>query len=200
MYYEWHTYVLHILKTFRWGQLLRDVSLHFRCHRELPLWRGLGNRFRRRHAAVDARHPDWIRPEMLQLAADEDAGRENARMVHPFHPVAHGGLTGPLWNSLFEGFDAGCTRSPVEVRHPYMDVRLIRYLLVVPLIPWCRDKYLLRRAFQGLLPDAVLQRPKTPLHVDPDTGVCSRQTGLPQWVPEPEIEPVCRSGCGEGCS
>src|SRR5262249_54967564 len=110
LYYEWQAYVLHLLKTFRWGQLLSDVSSHFRFHHELPLWKGIGNRFRRPQDSADevTYHTDWIRPEILKLATD-DAGRKKARIIHPFHPVAHAGLTGPLWDSIFENFDAGRT-------------------------------------------------------------------------------------------
>jgi len=183
MYYEWPPYVLHLLRTFRWGWLLRDVAWHIRFHRVLPVAGGLGNRLRRlRKRETAARQdPGWIRPELLSLAT-----REGKPRVHPFHPVGHNWLTGPLWDASFERNDAGSTSVPVEVRHPYMDLRVVRYLLATPPIPWCRDKYLLRRAFQGMLPDAVLQRQKTPAQGD-DVLERVRNTGLPLWVPEPAL-------------
>ena len=48
-----------------------------------------------------------------------------------------------------------------------MDLRLLRYMLAVPVVPWCREKYLIRRAMRGLLPDQVLRRSKSPLSGDP---------------------------------
>jgi hypothetical protein len=39
-------------------------------------------------------------------------------------------------------------------------------MLAVPVIPWCREKYLVRRAMQGVLPEKVLRRPKSPLRGD----------------------------------
>ena len=56
---------------------------------------------------------------------------------------------------------------PVEVRHPYLDVRLLRFFLTLPVIPWCRDKAILREAMKDVLPKAVLARKKTPLSADP---------------------------------
>jgi asparagine synthase (glutamine-hydrolysing) len=187
MYYEWQPYVLHLLKTFRWGRLLRDLWWHARFHREAPIWGGLRNRLRR--ARPDGRvaaQPNWIRPEILKLATSAAAGQGQPRAVHPFHPVAYNWLTEPSWDALFEGLDAAVTSFPVEVRHPYMDVRVVRYLLAIPRIPWCRSKYLIRRAFHGVLPDAVLRRPKTPLRSDPVLER-AKATGLPEWVPQPAL-------------
>ncbi|HEY2011921.1 MAG TPA: asparagine synthase-related protein [Bryobacteraceae bacterium] len=182
MYYEWQTYVARLLKTFHWGALLRNLAWHARFHREIPVLRGLrrrimGPRNKRRAAAPP---PGWIRSNMLSLATREVT---NSIRERPLRPVAHSWVTGPLWDSLFESCDPGISSFPVEVRHPYMDLRVIRYLLAVPPIPWCRDKYLLRRSFQGILPDAVLQRPKTPLTGDP-LLLSRRDNGIPQWVPE----------------
>jgi asparagine synthase (glutamine-hydrolysing) len=50
--------------------------------------------------------------------------------------------------------------------------------LAVPAIPWCRAKYLERRAMRGLLPDSVLRRPKSPLMSDP-AWEGMRLSGLP---------------------
>jgi len=87
--------------------------------------------------------------------------------VHPTRPQAYNSLSLPQWQYIFESYDAGITRMPVEVRLPYMDLRVMRYLLAVPQIPWCTDKHLLRTAFHGILPEAVRCRCKTPLMGDP---------------------------------
>jgi len=52
------------------------------------------------------------------------------------------------------------TRVPVEVQRPYFDLRLVRFLLRLPPVPWCADKELLRVAMQGVLPEQVRCRPK----------------------------------------
>jgi len=55
------------------------------------------------------------------------------------------------------------TRQPLEVRLPILDTRVLRYVFSVPAIPWCQHKQLPRVAYRGILPDQILDRPKTPL-------------------------------------
>ena len=50
---------------------------------------------------------------------------------------------------------------------PLLDLRVLRFVLRLPTVPWCVDKYLARRAMANRLPEAVVRRPKTPLAVDP---------------------------------
>jgi asparagine synthase (glutamine-hydrolysing) len=63
--------------------------------------------------------------------------------------------------------DAGCTGTEMETRAPLLDIRLLRFLLRVPPVPWCSDKELLRRATKGLLPEKIRQRKKSPLPKEP---------------------------------
>jgi hypothetical protein len=67
---------------------------------------------------------------------------------------------------LLEFFDATWTGCAVEPRNPFLDRRLSRFLLRIPLIPWSMDKYLLRRSQIGILPDEIRLRPKTPIKTD----------------------------------
>ncbi len=61
---------------------------------------------------------------------------------------------------MFRMLDAEVTNALVEFRYPFMDLRLLRFFLMVPPIPWYHSKYLLRRAMKGRLPASVLRRPK----------------------------------------
>jgi len=87
--------------------------------------------------------------------------------AHPTRPSAFRNLNSPMWSALFSFFDAGVTRLPLEVRHPLTDVRLVNFLLGVPIIPWLLGKYILRETMRGVLPESVRKRPKTPLSGDP---------------------------------
>jgi len=111
---------------------------------------------------------------------------------------------------MFESNDPGTTRFPVEVRFPYMDVRVARYLLAVPPVPWCADKYLVREAMRGRLPEPVRRRPKAPLAGDPAFEYLKRfperWRAQPDFVPEMaefvEEDILWRSidgGCDSGC-
>ena len=55
----------------------------------------------------------------------------------------------------------------VETRHPYLDLRVARYLLSLPVVPWCRRKLIMRLAAASLLPNEIVRRLKTPVFDDP---------------------------------
>ena len=92
----------------------------------------------------------------------------------------------PLWEAMFAGMDAESTSAPVEVRHPFVDLQLLRFMLAVPSIPWCRAKHLERRAMSGVLPDSVLRRPKSPLTSDL-AWQQARHSTLPPLRPAPAL-------------
>src|SRR5438094_8640090 len=77
-------------------------------------------------------------------------------------PVAYGAMTDPMWPVLFEGYDCGVTGVPVEVRHPFFDLRLVDFLLGWAALPWRSDHELLREALRRLLTDAVRLRRQPP--------------------------------------
>ena len=55
----------------------------------------------------------------------------------------------------------------VEHRHPLTDLRVVEFALRLPPVPWCVDKELFRTVMAGVLPPAVVRRPKAPLAGDP---------------------------------
>ena len=63
----------------------------------------------------------------------------------------------------------------IVYRSPYLDVRLIRFLLRVPPIPWFAEKEILREAMRGRLPELVRARRKTAIGMDPAHIWLSRQ-------------------------
>jgi asparagine synthase (glutamine-hydrolysing) len=87
--------------------------------------------------------------------------RWNQPSIAPANPL------NPIWTALFEGYDPSSTKLNLEVRHPFIDVRLVEYLSSIPVSPWRVNKHILREAMKDKLPAAVLNRRKTPLVVDP---------------------------------
>ncbi len=73
----------------------------------------------------------------------------------------------PLWSMVFEGCDIALSRTNLEARYPYLDLRVINYTLALPALPWCYQKSLLRQTLKGRIPEEVRQRPKTPVVADP---------------------------------
>jgi asparagine synthase (glutamine-hydrolysing) len=117
--------------------------------------------------------PDWLNPDFERRWAlrerYEQIGRDPLRVPVPseaVRPEAYRLMNAPLWASLFEEYDPDCSGGCTEVRHPFFDLRLARYVLSLPALPWCSDKELLRRSMRGILPDPVRLRRKRPVVTD----------------------------------
>jgi asparagine synthase (glutamine-hydrolysing) len=67
----------------------------------------------------------------------------------------------PFWAELCCGHDPESLHLPLKVRQPFFDVRLLTEALSLPSTPWLFDKLILRQVGEGLLPRAILTRPKT---------------------------------------
>ena len=50
--------------------------------------------------------------------------------------------------------------APAEGLDPLGDLRILKFLLGLPLLPWFSNKFLQREAMQPLLPKAIWQRPR----------------------------------------
>jgi asparagine synthase (glutamine-hydrolysing) len=120
-----------------------------------------------RSAAV---YPEWVNPDFaarMDVRGRFEHLRTEAAARHPTHAHAYAMLSSPHWTWMFETLDPGATRVPLEFRHPLFDIRLIEYVLAIPLVPWSIDKELLRSVSVGLQPDQVRRRRKSPLGADP---------------------------------
>jgi len=97
---------------------------------------------------------------------------------HPWHPMAMASFTSAIWQSLLWDLGLEETGADFEWRHPYLDLRVLQFMLSVPPVPWGWEKHLLREAMRGRLPTEILERKKTPLVGMPLTLAISAQ-GLP---------------------
>lgn len=138
-------------------------------------------------------YPGWLNEDLeirLGLRERWDSLNRSSPLATAVRPEAHELIVAPLWANIFEGHDAGLTRIPIEVRHPFFDLRLVNFLLALPRLPWCCDKQLLREAARGVLPDAVRLRRKSPLLANPLTSLLQRPEAA--WVdsfePIPKLE------------
>jgi asparagine synthase (glutamine-hydrolysing) len=164
-------YLTGLLKRLRWGRWLAEVA-HFAWRHRRPPPLGLRTQLRAwlgRHRRT-VPYPAWLnRGFAARLGLRERWERlsREPQSPHPTRARSHAALQSVYWVRLFEGFDPGVTRRPVEFRHPFFDRRLLEFLLALPPMPWFVDKELLRVALRGVLPDAVRLRPKRPLAGDP---------------------------------
>jgi asparagine synthase (glutamine-hydrolysing) len=171
--FEWRPHLGHLAGRGRWLRALRDVGKHVRYHPRLPGREGLRRALSRenpREAAVRNWYPPWMRPrieeqyELRRRWTDAYARFENA---HPTRPQSYESLTTHTFPNMCEQFAPGWVKAGLEFRHPYLDVRVLRFMLSVPAVPWCRDKLVMRQAAAPLLPPECLSRPKAPVRGQP---------------------------------
>ncbi|OLP18627.1 hypothetical protein BST81_10100 [Leptolyngbya sp. 'hensonii'] len=136
-------------------------------------------------------YPDWLHPDFearLQLRERWRSLVTPATGEKSIRADAYRLLTEVSWSFLFESFDPDRTGVPLEVRHPYFDLRLMEYLLSIPPIPWFIHKALLRIAMGELLPETICKRPKTHLAGDPIAVMLERSIG--QNLPSLELPAI----------
>jgi len=138
--------------------------------------------------------PEWIDDEFAKRTnlrdrySDFFAAQKHIKDAKKeSRPAAIASLNSKVWAPLFEGYDPGATKLNLEVRHPFIDVRLVEYLLSIPRTPWCEHKHILRVAMKDLLPPTILNRRKTPLAGDPALQI-ARSTSV-RWLDSFEVNP-----------
>jgi asparagine synthase (glutamine-hydrolysing) len=151
--------LLGTLRTMPPGELAPSARdwLTFWRHQGRRPW--LGVEWRRRLLRVrNARAFDhgpfsWMR----QGSPDRPARFPERHAGRPRWPL----LRGATWSDLHELVDPQFTGIPVETRWPFLDQRLLAFVATLPSVPYLQQKWILRQAVDGILPDAVLGRPKT---------------------------------------
>ena len=158
-----------LLRNGRIGELVRQTgSLVMRYHQRPPLFiRAAVRRWWQRlrgmvpsDSDVDAGALALLAPS---IAEHVDIPKRwwqfpDLPQTHPWRPRAYSQLTDHYWTLGFQEYDAANWHAPLEFRYPYFDIRLVRYLLRVPVLPWCLNKGLLREATRGRLPERVRTR------------------------------------------
>lgn len=153
------------------SRILKDLLTCLFLHRVRPpfgvrtVWR------RRRRGPTPGRLPPrWIRRELVaKFDLEQRVGTLSAdwgSSPHPVRPQAFRHFASPLWPAILEQEDANFTGFPVAVRYPFFDLRVVEFLLALPPLPWCVDKFIARQAMKNLLPDSVRHRRKAPVAED----------------------------------
>jgi asparagine synthase (glutamine-hydrolysing) len=186
MHFQMWPYVKDMIQNREWTGLLKHVP-RYMAMRKSPL-PGLG----RRAAGIFGKdptapiYPTWLRPDFARRLNLQDRAGEWSELPknqpHPILPKAHASLSIPHWAAMFEQEHAGFTHHPTEIRYPFLDLRVVNFLLALPPFPFFFEKNLLREATTGRLPEAVRKRHKTPLQGSP-LSQHIQQTGA-NWLDE----------------
>lgn len=167
-------YLVHLSKSGQWKFLAKDFGTFLLKHGRIPPLRG---GFRAKVARIFGKdnrfgeYPPWLNKDFetrthLRYRWEQINRDAQPAWEHPTHPLAYRRLHSGYWSYIYETEDSGWTRVPLELRAPLLDLRVLQYLLRLPPVPWCVEKKLCRLAMQGLLPEKILKRPKTPVPGD----------------------------------
>jgi asparagine synthase (glutamine-hydrolysing) len=166
--YEWRQHLSWLIRERRWVRFGHDLIADFAVSRRVPVLHRLPRMWRERRSNqpdwYDESIPAWLNLEFearLRLRERWVELKTEALPPHPVRPKSHASFTGDF--PMCGGGNDGYAGSAIEELHPLGDLRLVRFLLAVPAVPWCREKYLIRTALKGILPEAVRLRPKAPL-------------------------------------
>ncbi|NEO87249.1 MAG: asparagine synthetase B [Spirulina sp. SIO3F2] len=153
-----------------WLTILNGIWQTYWCHGYWPHW-GTGLRgWGRQKANPWHGYPSWLNPDIERRLSLRDRWLTITQKMtepcpHRWRSQAYESLLHPLWQLNFESNDAGVQGQSVAVMFPYLDLRLLDYLLSLPPYPWFRDKLLAREALRlrPQIPRMLIERPKTPL-------------------------------------
>jgi asparagine synthase (glutamine-hydrolysing) len=171
MHFQMWPHVKDMVRNREWANLAKQTPRYLSV-RSSPL-PGL----RRRAAGIFGKDatapvlPKWFAPDFARRLNLKDRLQQWSELPedqpHPILPKAHASLSLPHWAATFQQEHAGVTHSTVEVRYPFLDLRIVNFLLALPPFPYFFEKSLLREAAAGRLPESVRTRRKTPLEGDP---------------------------------
>lgn len=163
-----HDYLAHV-RQVRLLPASLEIWRYIRCHGQFPragIRTAIKRRFRRARRDQRPIYPPWLDRGFEERCDLPARWRELMKQPEPngaSRPDAHRDLVSPMWVHEFQSYDPGITGVPCELRHPYLDLRVVEYLLAIPPVPWCVEKELLRVAMRGRLPEPVWSRRKAPL-------------------------------------
>jgi asparagine synthase (glutamine-hydrolysing) len=170
MHFEMWPYTKSLIRSNQWATLARQMPSYLnRRHSPLP---GAVRRVRKAFGAEPAavQFPKWVSPTLVEQLKLKERALQWRELPpdrpHPVLPRGHASLSLPQWPNLFEMQSPGVTKAPVELRHPFLDLRVVNFLLALPPFPLYMEKKLLRDVLAARVPESVRNRKKTPLAGD----------------------------------
>jgi asparagine synthase (glutamine-hydrolysing) len=156
-----------LLDQRRYGALLRAYLWLIWRRRQLPYF-GVRTMLRQAFGhpppLLAQPFPAWLQPPLVEQLRIRERWLGEAALEHD-RPGDD--LVTAYWPWIFESTDPVTLQLPAEMRYPFFDLRLVRWLLRVPQVPWCMEKSLLRIAMADRLPAPIIRRRKAPVAGNP---------------------------------
>jgi asparagine synthase (glutamine-hydrolysing) len=188
--FEWQSYLRWLSARRDWMRLGNAVAQYVRG-KELREWPITIKKLipRRREAVTISQPgiPQWIHKNLvarLDLGARAHGSMDLRRQTRHWRPRAIASFTSANWQSYLESHDSAISGTSLDCRHPFLDLRVLTFLLRTPPIPWARRKRLIREAMRGVLPEQVVTRDKAPLVADPCMKVVQKTPLSPLSIGE----------------
>lgn len=166
---EWlaHGQIVRVAQAHRDNVRLFGTRLH-------PHLKSLPQYLWSRHVGARQPLPAWLDPDFA--ARTHARQRRPALTLKAVHQDVRSLAGDSLWSTLFTRGDPSFTRLPIQFRHPFVDLRLLRFITSLPPEPWLINKRILRDTTADRLPTAIRRRPKTPLASAPMPGQSAANT------------------------
>lgn len=177
--YPSSTFLLHLVRDLHWFRFAHVIAQSVWLRRELPpLYIGGRLRYRLRRFPPEP-FPNWLCDSFSKGLDLESRWHQVHKQIELEDP-RRGMAEAAYWSNMLSFGDPGYSGSPIKIRFPFFDVRLLKFMRTVPPTPWLVHKTLLREAMRGQLPEVVRTRPKTPLAAS--SGYLHTRTSAPQWM------------------
>ena len=165
-------YAFEMLKDLQVWQLLQGVWWFMLYRRKLPQFgiRTALRKLRGTDSPWQPPYPSWLNPNLMKRLDLVDRWRamtQEQQDAAPGREPACAALDYSFWQHRFQSLDPGVTSFPIEELHPFFDLRLVRFLTGLPVLPWSLQKCILRVCSVGILPECIRLRPKVPLRGHP---------------------------------
>ena len=188
--FEWRPYLRWLINRRDWIRLGGAIAQYLRG-KEAREWlmtvENMSTRRRDTETISQPGFPQWLHKDLVErfdLAARAQSSADRRRQTHPWRPRAIATFRNIMLQSYLEAHDTAISGTYLDCRHPFLDLRVLTFMLRTPPIPWGRRKRLIREAMRGVLPEEVLARDKAPLVADSRTKVVRKTPLSPLSIDE----------------
>jgi asparagine synthase (glutamine-hydrolysing) len=172
LWFDRDAYLSWLMERRQWRRLAEALWLYVGA-KGLRGWGSTVGRYvgPRLPAPTEPELPVWLNPDLAARMSLEERwtalGQGGPGPRHPWHPRSMASFEDPVWQSIFADCEDDEAQAPYVWRHPFLDLRVLQFMLSLPPVPWARRKLVMRQAMRGRLPAAILARDKTPIVHDP---------------------------------